>query len=248
MSETNRPQGQAPLNNLAAPRRLYGLIPAAGVGARMGSAIPKQLLTLGSASILEHAVRALLADSRIQSVLIVIAPEDEQTLRVLAPLLKQMGERLQIAKCGGATRAASVLNAMLHLQAQGQVRAHDWVLVHDAARPGLSQAALARLINAVQSEQSGAILAMPVADTVKRQEVGQTAPSTVNREDLWLAQTPQMFEFNLLLNALTQHKQVTDEAQAVALAGHAVQLILGERRNLKVTHADDLTWLSPFFQ
>jgi 2-C-methyl-D-erythritol 4-phosphate cytidylyltransferase len=248
MSETNRPQGQAPLNNLAAPRRLYGLIPAAGVGTRMGSAVPKQFLTLGRASILEHAVRALLADNRVQSVLIVIAPDDQQTLSVLAPLLKRMGGRIQIARCGGATRAASVLNGLQHLQTQGVVQTHDWVLVHDAARPGLSPLALARLIDAVQGAQLGAILAMPVADTVKHQVAQQVAPSTVNRDDLWLAQTPQMFEFGLLLDALTRYKEVTDEAQAIALAGHAVQLVVGERRNLKVTHADDLTWLSPFFQ
>ena len=141
-------------------------------------------------------------------------------------------------RCGGATRAESVANG---LDAVGQVVAEDdWMLVHDAARPGLSQALLAALCDALRGDPVGGLLAVPTADTLKRADAGQRVAATESREGLWQAQTPQMFRFGLLQQALAAHPGVTDEAGAIEAAGLKPRLVRADVSNLKVTFPADL--------
>jgi 2-C-methyl-D-erythritol 4-phosphate cytidylyltransferase len=227
---------------MASLDRFHAVVPAAGVGARVGAAVPKQYLELAGRSLLQWSVRALLAAPFIETVVVVIAPGD-----TLADELVGRWPRVQVHAVGGASRRDSVL-AGLRVAGAGW-RPDDWVLVHDAARPALSLAALNRLRVGLQDDPVGGLLALPVSDTVKQAPAGQArVERTVPREGLWLAQTPQMFRHGLLLSALADHPGVTDEAGAMEAAGHVPRLIEGERHNFKVTTADDLrlmgAWLS----
>ena len=185
---------------------------------------------------LRWAVRALLADARVEEILVGVAPEDPYASSALGALPRTVCHRT-----GGATRAATVLATLQAASLQPQ----DWVLVHDAARPGLPPGALARLIDACKEHGIGGILAERVADTVKLaasdaqhdKAVGRVERS-IPRDGLWLAQTPQMFRAGLLLSALEaagDHPEITDEASAVEMAGHQPLLIPGSIRNFKVT-------------
>lgn len=187
------------------PFRLVALVPAAGVGARAVSAdqahadqaqIPKQYRVLAGQAMLRHSVQALLADPRIEEVRVAVAPGDPYALSVLEGL-----PRTHCSPCGGATRAQTVLNALQ----EAQLAPQDWVLVHDAARPGLPADALGRLIDACLEDGVGGLLAMPAADTLKMaQPHADKVMQTVPRQGLWQAQTPQMFRAGLLLEALTR--------------------------------------------
>ncbi len=233
--------------NLAAQEpRIWALVPAAGVGSRMASAdLPKQFLKLGAQSILERSVRALWADERIAGVTVVVSPTDTLSAQVLSELMGS--SQTQLAYCGGATRAASVANGLAACLTNG-ASVDDWVLVHDAARPGLSRQALARLIDRVRERSKqepliGGLLALKVVDTVKRaQATKDEVQDTVSRDGLWLAQTPQMFRIGALQQALAQFEQVTDEASAMEAAGYPVLLVEGERANFKITLPEDLDW------
>ncbi len=226
--------------------RIFALVPAAGIGARALSAdqaqIPKQYRLIAGQAMLRHAVRALLADPRIQQVRVAVAPGDQQAASVLAGL-----PRTVCSHCGGPTRAQTVLNALC----EAQLSPEDWVLVHDAARPGLPLEALSRLIDACLDDAVGGLLAMPAADTLK-----ETVPHsnkvarTVPRDGLWLAQTPQMFRAGLLMEALTQalsqydsSSGPTDEAQAIEALGYAPLLVRGSGRNTKITWPEDFKWV-----
>jgi 2-C-methyl-D-erythritol 4-phosphate cytidylyltransferase len=234
--------------NLAAqPPRIWALIPAAGVGARMGNGqSPKQFLKIGEVTILERTVQSLCSESRICQVVVVVSPEDTQSQQVLNAVLTQ-NNRVLLAHCGGPNRAASVANGLAHCLAHGAL-ASDWVLVHDAARPGLTKQALNRLITTVFEASKinpdvGGLLALPVVDTVKRQiTASEHVQATVSRDGLWLAQTPQMFRIGLLAKALSQFSDVTDESSAMEAAGHSVLLVQGERENFKITLPEDLVW------
>ncbi len=230
--------------NTPQAQKLWAVVPAAGVGSRMHSDTPKQFLTIAGKPILVHSVAALLNCGLIDSVLVVVAPNDSQSESLLQ--LAFNDKRLQIVHAGGQTRAQTVSNGLTILAQRLRASANDWVMVHDAARPGLSQTALHRLISSVKQNQLGGILALPVTDTLKRSQVvdgQQWIDKTIPRESLWLAQTPQMFRFNCLLKALTEHSHVTDEASAIEATGQRVQLIEGERRNLKITVPEDLLQL-----
>jgi 2-C-methyl-D-erythritol 4-phosphate cytidylyltransferase len=222
---------------------IWAVVPAAGVGHRMQASQPKQFLVLAGQTLIERSVAALLRNSAIAGVVVVVANNDATTDQLLP---KQA--RLHIAPVGASTRAESVMNGLDWVIKNLSASPSDWALVHDAARPGLSQPALQRLIDSVLANQKGAILALPPADTVKQAAVGYDSgpPSvhqTIDRATVWLAQTPQMFRLGLLAQALKQASNVTDEASAMEAAGHEVQLILGERRNLKVTVPEDLVML-----
>ena len=146
--------------------------------------------------------------------------------------------RMQILRCGGPTRQASVTNGLLDMQSQ--VDANDWVLVHDAARPGLTVALINKLIAAVKDDPVGGLLAMPVVDTIKRSDAHGHADHTVSREHLWAAQTPQMFKHAQLLSALQSGSHVTDEASAMEALGLKPTLVEGSPRNFKVTLPHDV--------
>jgi 2-C-methyl-D-erythritol 4-phosphate cytidylyltransferase len=217
----------------------YGLIPAAGSGSRFAAAQPKQYLALLGKPMLWHAVAALCRPP-VEMVFVVLAPGDQ----VFATHdWSAFAGKLEPLYCGGATRRDSVYNGLV--AAMAAVNADDWMLVHDAARPCLPAADLARLWEECRNDEIGGILALPTADTVKRvskDETGaQRIAGTEDRNQLWLAQTPQMFRAGLLAQALRQAKgPVTDESGAVEQMGLRPRLVPGSRENLKVTWPEDL--------
>lgn len=219
--------------------RCWGVVPAAGIGSRMGSVVPKQYLRIGSVTVLEHSLRALLAEPRIGAVVVALREDDPWSADV--PVLRD--PRIRCVG-GGAERSDSVLCGLRACLAQGDPA--DWVLVHDAARPCLDRASLAALIDCVLKSGCGAVLAQPVADTVKRTDADGRVLATVERDGLWLAQTPQMFRLGELHDALesaaARGQRVTDEASAMELAGLPVQLLPGPRGNIKLTTPEDVRW------
>jgi 2-C-methyl-D-erythritol 4-phosphate cytidylyltransferase len=210
------------------------LIPAAGSGSRMGSDVPKQYLQLLGLPLIAHCIDTFIQNPRIAGVHVVISADDGDWQR--QPI--SAGPGLFVHPCGGETRADSVLNG---LAAMKDVADDDWVLVHDAARPGLTQALLDRLLDAVQEDAVGGLLAIPLADTLKRADSTQRVAATEPRAGLWQAQTPQMFRYGLLKKALQNAGATpTDEAQAVEALGLKPLLVPGELRNLKITYPQDL--------
>lgn len=215
--------------------RCYALVPCAGVGLRAGAGGPKQYQPVAGQAMVAHTLAALAQVVRIEATLVVLSPEDTQ-FEAAAPA--HVGERAWVAHCGGATRAESVANGLLELQARG-VQPHDWVLVHDAARCLLQPAWVDRLIDACLDDEVGGLLALPLADTLKQAEGGRVS-STVDRTGKWAAQTPQMFRAGLLLPALRlAGDSVTDESSAIEALGHQPKLIHGDLTNLKVTWPED---------
>lgn len=217
----------------------HALIPAAGAGSRFLGGAPKQYLPIAGRPMLWHAVTAMCV-APIESVFVVLAPGDEQFGRIEWGALDG---RIEPLYCGGESRRDSVYNGMV--AAMAAVEANDWMLVHDAARPCVPRADVERLIGETGSDSIGGILALPVADTVKRvakDEGGlQRISGTEDRAQLWLAQTPQMFRCGLLLQALKSAKAaVTDEASAVEQMGLRPRVVIGSRANIKVTYPEDL--------
>jgi 2-C-methyl-D-erythritol 4-phosphate cytidylyltransferase len=211
----------------------YALVPAAGVGARMGAEGPKQYLQLGGKPMLRHTLDAFVSSPLIAHTFVVVSVDDTVIDSVVPP------QGVTVLRCGGATRLDSVRNGMWELE--NRLHANDWVLVHDAARPGLNSALIEKLVTETGEHPVGGLLALPVVDTVKRALNGEV--STVSRDGLWLAQTPQMFRFRLLadaLEAVLDPAAMTDEASAVEALGLAPKLVEGHPRNLKVTLPADV--------
>lgn len=211
----------------------FALVPAAGSGSRMGHDLPKQYLPLAGQPLIFHALNTLCASPDITTVFVVLSPSD--TL-FHSHDWSRFGDKLQPLYCGGASRAESVANGLL----ASELEPDDWVLVHDAARPCLTQAHLSRLIAELRDDDVGGILAVPVADTLKRADEQQRIACTEARAGLWQAQTPQMFRAGLLAQALVNAKNVTDEASAVEALGLKPKLVLSESGNFKVTYPQDL--------
>jgi 2-C-methyl-D-erythritol 4-phosphate cytidylyltransferase/2-C-methyl-D-erythritol 2,4-cyclodiphosphate synthase len=217
------------------PVRHFAVVPAAGAGTRLGADRPKQYLDLNGATMLERTVEALLGCKWLEAVLVVVAPDDA----VAAVLPGLQAPRCTVVPAGGDTRRASVLGGLAALTEAHGATGADWVWVHDAARPGVEAESLERLRDALRDDRVGGLLAQPVADTVKRGGAGR-AVTTVERDGLWLAQTPQVFPLGALRHALERHHRVTDEASAIEATGRAPLLVAGSRRNFKVTTMDDL--------
>jgi 2-C-methyl-D-erythritol 4-phosphate cytidylyltransferase len=217
--------------------RYFAVIPAAGEGSRMGGDLPKQYLELAGRPLLYHAVRRLAGDPRIEQVFVVLAPGDQHYTRID---WGAFAGKIEPLYCGGETRAASVFNGLL--AANDAIAASDWVLVHDAARPCLGRSDLDRLIGELGEDATGGLLALPVADTLKRANREARVMQTESRENLWQAQTPQMFRYRLLVEALraSDPAAITDEASAVEKFGLRPKLVMGDARNLKVTYPQDL--------
>ncbi|MBK7648232.1 MAG: 2-C-methyl-D-erythritol 4-phosphate cytidylyltransferase [Betaproteobacteria bacterium] len=215
--------------------RHYAIVPAAGSGSRFGAEKPKQYLELLGRPLIFHALAALTACPAIERVWVVLAPDD--------PWWPQydwsaLGSKLETVRCGGATRAESVTNG---LRAASMVAADDdWILVHDAARPCLSAAMLEALFAELANDPVGGILAVPVADTLKRADGEQRVAATEPRDGLWQAQTPQMFRYGQLEKALKNENSVTDEAGAIEALGLKPKLVRADSTNLKVTYPADL--------
>ncbi len=215
--------------------RHYAIVPAAGSGSRFGAEKPKQYLDLLGRPLIFHTLKALTACPDIERVWVVLAPDDPWWPRFD---WSELGAKLETVRCGGATRAESVTNG---LQAAAMVAADDdWVLVHDAARPCISATMLDALFADLAQDPVGGILAVPVADTLKRADTEQRVAATEPRDGLWQAQTPQMFRYGLLGDALQKCRDVTDEAGAVEALGLKPKLVRGDATNLKVTYPADL--------
>lgn len=216
----------------------WAVIPAAGTGARMGSDLPKQYLSLAGKTVLEWALAPFLADARCQGVVISLADSDLHW----SSLAVSRDARVH-RTAGGRERVDSVLAGLKALRQQG-AETNDWVLVHDAARPCLSAADIEQLLQVTEEESVGALLATPVADTLKRAAPDGRVLQTVPRDALWRAQTPQMFRLSLLQgalqDALAQGRTVTDEAAAVESLGLMPRLVRGHTNNLKITLPEDL--------
>ena len=224
--------------------KYHVLIPSAGHGARMQSETPKQYLMLNGKPLLRHAIDVFEALPEITGITIVIADKDPYW----KPALLNHCHKTRVVSVGGETRATSVLNGLNAIATS--VNADDWILVHDAARPGIDQAMIDRLINAISDKDVGAILALPLADTLKRADANGLISETIPREKLWQAQTPQIFRHSELQQALTTHLQhhPTDEAQAMEWMGHQPKLVLGDLKNMKITYPQDLTVVAALMQ
>lgn len=213
----------------------YALIPGAGGGSRMGAECPKQYLPLLGKPLIRHAMKTLTDVPAIRQVFVVLAPDDAWWDSFN---WSEYAGRLTVLRCGGTTRAESVTNGLRAMDKS--VSASDWVLVHDAARCCLTVAHVEKLIAEIGDDPVGGLLAVPVADTLKRAQDGQRVVATVAREGLWQAQTPQMFRHGMLLDALEYAPAVTDEASAIEALGLRPKLVAADATNLKVTWPLDL--------
>ncbi|HUW76794.1 MAG TPA: 2-C-methyl-D-erythritol 4-phosphate cytidylyltransferase [Gallionella sp.] len=211
----------------------HALVPAAGFGARMEHELPKQYLPLAGQPMIAHALDTLCSSPEISTVFVVLAPEDKL---FHSYDWSRFGDKLQTLYCGGEVRSDTVRNGLI----ASELEPDDWVLVHDAARPCLTQAHLAGLIDEVRDDPVGGILAVPVADTLKRADDHGRILRTEVREHLWQAQTPQMFRAGLLAQALQQPGRFTDEASAVEALGLQPKLVAGASSNFKVTYPQDM--------
>jgi 2-C-methyl-D-erythritol 4-phosphate cytidylyltransferase len=210
--------------------RFYALVPCAGTGSRAGTPGPKQYERIAGQPMVWHTLAAFAAVKRIARTVVVVAPGDGFFERNPTSAL--------VVPCGGATRAASVANGLYELTRVGATH-QDWVLVHDAARCLITPELVDSLINACAADEVGGLLAHKLPDTLKREEGGRVA-QTLDREDKWLAQTPQMFRIGLLMQALERaNNHVTDEASAIEALGHRPLLVPGGTQNFKVTYPDD---------
>ncbi|BCQ53154.1 2-C-methyl-D-erythritol 4-phosphate cytidylyltransferase [Burkholderia gladioli pv. gladioli] len=225
--------------------RLFALIPCAGTGSRSGSALPKQYRTLAGRALLHYTLAAFDALSELAQTLVVISPDDPHF-----DARRFSGLRFAVSRCGGASRQASVLNGLMQLVEFGATDA-DWVLVHDAARPGITPALIRTLISTLKDDPVGGIVALPVADTLKRVPAGgDEIARTEARDGLWQAQTPQMFRIGMLREAILAAQRnghdLTDEASAIEWAGHAPRVVQGNLRNFKVTYPEDFDLAEAF--
>ena len=223
------------------PKQIIAIVPAAGIGSRMGAEIPKQYLQLNQQSILSHTLDCLLSHPSIEKVIVALNPTDI----FFANLVQAKHPKLQCVN-GGQERADSVLAAL-------KVASPDaWVLVHDAARPCLTHLDINKLIDSASTFPQGAILAAPVRDTMKRTDEKGLISETVCRERLWHALTPQYFPVSSLTSNLTDALAagalITDEASAMEWAGVMPGIVSGRADNIKVTHPDDLQLASLFLK
>ena len=215
----------------------WAVIPAAGVGARMKAGLPKQYLPLGGKTVLEHTLERFFRHPQIQGVVVAIAAGDPYWDKLT------LQDRAKVwVTTGGAERCHSVLAALQCLERIAGP--NDWVLVHDAARPCLRVQDLDRLITALSEHPVGGLLGRPVRDTMKRAGTGGTITETIDRRGLWHALTPQMFRLRPLTRAIEQAlvsgRIVTDEAQAMEIAGLFPCLVEGHADNIKITAPEDL--------
>lgn len=229
--------------------RFFALIPCAGQGTRAMVAgaeqalLPKQYQPIAGVPMVMHTLKAFADVPRMTSCLVVVAPGD-------AFLQGQAPAGVDLAPCGGDSRAASVLGGLEQLAASG-AEPDDWVLVHDAARCLITGDLIDHLIDACACDPVGGLLAQPVPDTLKQGKDGRVA-ATISREEKWQAQTPQMFRLGALTQALkmavTLGEAVTDEASAMEAAGLAPKLVRGSAHNFKVTYPEDFVLAEALIQ
>jgi 2-C-methyl-D-erythritol 4-phosphate cytidylyltransferase len=227
------------------PPRYWAVVPAAGVGQRMGSAIPKQYLPLVGRPVIVHTLETLLRYPPLAGVVVAIGADDGWWPAAVIGVDSAKPPRVVT---GGVERGQSVLNGLEALREWASP--DDWVLVHDAVRPCLSTEDLDRLLAELDSDPVGGLLAVPVRDTLKQTDAAGRVVTTVDRSRLWHALTPQMFRLGLLRDALraalARGLTVTDEAAAMEAAGFAPRLVEGRADNVKITRPEDLA-LAEFY-
>jgi 2-C-methyl-D-erythritol 4-phosphate cytidylyltransferase len=214
--------------------RFHALIAAAGAGSRFASEIPKQYALLEGKPVLQHAIDRLAAGLSLDRITVALAPDDRWYDRAMGTQ-----QRVTPLRCGGATRAATVRNA---LDAMTDIANDDWIVVHDAARPCVDAESLVRLQRELANEDVGGLLAIPVVSALKRADGSGRVAGTQPREQLWQAQTPQVFRSGVLRKALAQPgaEVAVDCAQAVEALGLRPRLIAGSANNLKISYPEDL--------
>ncbi|MGB5324513.1 MAG: 2-C-methyl-D-erythritol 4-phosphate cytidylyltransferase [Pseudomonadales bacterium] len=241
-------------------KAIWAVVPAAGGGRRFGGDVPKQYAQLNGQAVLAHSLATLALPALVEKIVVVLAPGDHFFASIEKPAQCAVSTAV-----GGNSRAESVMAGLRSLQ--DFAAADDWVLVHDAARPLLGRAALVRLLTALRDDAVGGLLALPVHDTVKlacdklqghkeseKTPQVQSVERTLDRQRIWLAQTPQMFRYQLLCDALQMvldsysgdTQSATDEASAMELAGHRVRLVRGDAQNIKITTQADLQLASHY--
>lgn len=223
---------------------VFAVVPAAGAGRRMNAAQAKQYLPLLGKTVLEHTLTRLLAEPGLASIVVVVAAGDTrwQSLPVFD------NPRVSVVD-GGSERSQSVLNGLRALSTT--CRANDWVMVHDVARPCVAGADLKNMLNTLYSDDVGGILAVPCSDTIKQVAQGRIE-TTLDRSRLWQAQTPQMFRYQLLVDAIASGLErgllLTDEASAVEAAGYDPKVVEGSAANIKITRPEDLALAEYYLQ
>jgi 2-C-methyl-D-erythritol 4-phosphate cytidylyltransferase len=264
LSKTNSRNSQ-----LSRPK-LWVVMPAAGSGSRMQESVPKQYLTINGSAIIEHAIKVFLDSHEIQRIMISLAENDQRFSQL--DIAKEQRVATTVGGSSRAHSVFNGLTALsdegslslvedspslvedfpslvknspsLVKVSPSLVKDSDWVLVHDAARPCLSRASLEHLIDSLRDDDVGGILAVPAKDTLKRASKTQAILATVDRSDVWQAQTPQMFRYGLLkaalASAIEQNVDITDEASALEHLGYQPKLVVGDAGNLKVTTPEDL--------
>ncbi|MEE8059972.1 MAG: 2-C-methyl-D-erythritol 4-phosphate cytidylyltransferase [Pseudomonadales bacterium] len=225
--------------------KFYAVVPAAGVGRRMGSDQPKQYLPILGKTVLEYTLATLLTEPQLRRVVVAIAAEDSEwcSLSIFDH------PRIEVIE-GGDERSHSVLNGLQHLSID--CSGNDWVLVHDVVRPCIALSDIRKIIEQLADDTVGGILAVPVSDTIKQVNSSGAITTTVDRSLLWQAQTPQMFRLGLLRDALAEgiakQANLTDDASAVELAGLTPKVVEGSRANIKITCPEDLSLAEYYLQ
>jgi 2-C-methyl-D-erythritol 4-phosphate cytidylyltransferase len=218
--------------------KIIALIPAAGTGTRLGDILPKQYLDINGQPLIVYTLQALARVSRIEKIIVVLSPEDQHWRGLVAndsAAWKSLSTRVETINVGGKSRRDSVLNALNAIEFPGA-----WIMVHDAARPCIRSELIEQFIDELENDSIGGLLALPLSDTIKLDDGNLRVAKTLSRENIWRAQTPQMFKFDLLKKALTASPNATDEAEAIEATGHQPKLVMGDSANLKVTYATDL--------
>ena len=219
-------------------KKIIALIPAAGTGTRFGDSLPKQYLDVNGQPLIVHTLQALARVPRIEKIIVVLSPEDAHWRGLVAndrPAWQALSTRVETINVGGKSRRDSVLNGLNAIE-----YANVWIMVHDAARPCVRSELIEQFIDELENDPIGGLLALPLSDTIKLDDGNLRVAKTLSRENIWRAQTPQMFKFELLKKALTASPNATDEAEAIEATGHQPKLVIGDSANLKVTYATDL--------
>jgi 2-C-methyl-D-erythritol 4-phosphate cytidylyltransferase len=216
--------------------KVFAIVPAAGQGTRIGDAVPKQYIPIAGKPMMFQSLEALAAVNRIACVTVVLSPMDNHWRE---HDWSAFSDKIEPIFAGGAHRSQTVASGLKHLE--DRAAKDDWILVHDAARPCITPQLVDQFLDEVGDDPVGGLLAMPLADTLKSADEQQRVAATIPRLNLWRAQTPQMFRYDMLRRGLEKKADATDESQAVeSLGGYGPRLVQGENSNLKVTFAEDL--------
>lgn len=222
---------------------IHLIIPAAGESSRMGSTTPKQFSNFHGKTILEYVESIFSKLASIKTITIALNKKQ----KYIESLNCQFSNKTTLIDCGGSNRSETVLNALSLIGKDIQKK--DWIMVHDAARVGITESLVNNFIREIVDDKVGGILAIPALDTVKRVDKKQQIIRTEKRDEIWLAQTPQMFRFDLLNKALTSFKgNPTDESEAIEAFGLSPKIVKGNLVNFKITYPDDLMRIEKLIQ